>query len=369
MMTESLSCTSGIQHAMTLPIMMNSSDKKKNHNHHRVQYNHKCSVVLIPSRQEYVDAGIDLWYSQMDQMNAQQEVLEEISTLLSSNPSLWTVKSAMRFLYEPRVDHYDNDDVDEGYADEASQIQKDPINVVIANQSMLQYKLHSIAITEVLSAHGYLVSSVTHYNTIEELISHRRPHDGGRESPCLYPCDAKTEEAPSVILLDQNVFCTYDLWSISMLIPSSIVTELRQCYHTDKVLIGLCIEQATGSNSLFLQSIEHLVDFKWMKPVDTTLCMESILPMLVKTRFKSNLKHNLLHKVVVQLDSIAYNDSLKLKTSMSEADDTDLSLSSPTDKDTTTTTSTCIKDHPTSTCIKEHPITSTAMQTYFKFLS
>lgn len=349
MMTESLSCTSGIRHVMTPPIMTSS---EKNH-HRRVRYNHKCSVVLIPSRQEYADAGIDLWYSHKDQINAQHEVLEEISPVLSSNPS-WTVKSAMRFLYEPRVHHYDTD------VREASHIQKDAINVVVVNQSMLQYKLHSIAITEVLSAHGYIVSSMTHYNTIEELISHR---SGGRESPC----NAQAE-TPSVILLDQNVFCIYDLWSISMLIPSSIVTELRQCYHTDKVLIGLCIEKVT-SNSLFVQSIEHLVDFKWVKPLDTISCMQSTLPMLVKTRFKRN-NHNLLNEV--KLDSAVYNDSLKLKRNSYETDHVHLSLSSTTDKDT----STCIKDNPITsikdnpiTSIKDHPITSTAVETYFKFLS
>jgi len=337
MMTMSMSCSNSIPDAV-LPTM--ASLEKHHHQHqYHVNYNLKCSVVLIPSRQEYAAAGIDLWYSQKDQMNAQHEALEEIAAVLRSNPSL-NVKSAMRFLYQPRVNN-DNDGDDDKHSDECSTIRKDPINMVVVNQSVLQYKLHSRAIMEALGDHWH-IESVMHYHTIEELISHRRLD---REKHC----EAQTEaEAPTIILLDQNVFCTYDLWSISMLIPSSIVTELRQYYHADKVLIGLCLEGETNNSSLFVQSIEQLVDFQWVKPFDSSI---SMLPVLAMTHFKKD--YNL------QLNAVAYNDSIKLRSS-SESVHCDLSSTGTTGigRDTTTTT-----------CIKDNPITSTAMRTYFKFLS
>jgi hypothetical protein len=43
------------------PSTLQSPRKKK-----RVQYAEVCSVVLIPCRREYVEAGIDLWYHSED---------------------------------------------------------------------------------------------------------------------------------------------------------------------------------------------------------------------------------------------------------------------------------------------------------------
>lgn len=73
-----------------------------------INFSNRCSVVLIPSRKEYVDAGIDLWISKSEQSVAQNEVVDEVRGLLDHNPAL-TIRMAISFLYQPRV----TDDIDE----------------------------------------------------------------------------------------------------------------------------------------------------------------------------------------------------------------------------------------------------------------
>ncbi len=67
-----------------------------------VSFSNRCSVVLIPSRKEYIDAGIDLWISKFEQSVAQAEVAEEVRGLLDHNPAL-TIRMAISFLYQPRL--------------------------------------------------------------------------------------------------------------------------------------------------------------------------------------------------------------------------------------------------------------------------
>ena len=61
-----------------------SSDlKKRKRNNHCVHYCERCTVVLIPSRIEYIDAGIDLWYKQADFLTAMIQVQEEMDAAFS----------------------------------------------------------------------------------------------------------------------------------------------------------------------------------------------------------------------------------------------------------------------------------------------
>lgn len=71
----------------------------------KVQYNNVCSVILIPSRQEYYDAGLgmDLWISRQDLMYSQRCVMDEVTQVMDYNPAL-TIELAMAFLYQPRPD-------------------------------------------------------------------------------------------------------------------------------------------------------------------------------------------------------------------------------------------------------------------------
>ena len=54
----------------------------------QVHYSNKCSVVLIPCRDEYKKAGIDLWYTNNDFSTAIQQVMAEVDTVFHTHPSL-----------------------------------------------------------------------------------------------------------------------------------------------------------------------------------------------------------------------------------------------------------------------------------------
>ena len=61
--------------------MLSSPTVKKRKRNNSVHYFERCTVVLIPSRIEYIDAGIDLWYKQADYCVAMMQVQEEMDAL------------------------------------------------------------------------------------------------------------------------------------------------------------------------------------------------------------------------------------------------------------------------------------------------
>mmetsp|Transcript_21234 Transcript_21234/g.29216 ORF Transcript_21234/g.29216 Transcript_21234/m.29216 type:complete len:115 (-) Transcript_21234:322-666(-) len=71
-----------------------------------VQYNEICSVVLIPSRFEYFNAGIDLWYKPADFSTAISQVRQEILLLMSIDKSIVNEESARAALYKPSRGSY-----------------------------------------------------------------------------------------------------------------------------------------------------------------------------------------------------------------------------------------------------------------------
>jgi len=66
-----------------------------------VQYSDMCSVVLIPTRFEYFNAGIDLWYRPADFTIAISQVRKEIRLLMSIYRSIVNEESAKTALYQP----------------------------------------------------------------------------------------------------------------------------------------------------------------------------------------------------------------------------------------------------------------------------
>ena len=76
------------------------SNQKSNRKRKVVHYAEKCSVVLIPSRVEYFNAGIDLWYKQKDFKSALNQVRKEIGLLMSIDSSI-TLQKARIQLFQP----------------------------------------------------------------------------------------------------------------------------------------------------------------------------------------------------------------------------------------------------------------------------
>mmetsp|Transcript_32461 Transcript_32461/g.44491 ORF Transcript_32461/g.44491 Transcript_32461/m.44491 type:complete len:94 (+) Transcript_32461:91-372(+) len=78
-----------------------SSEQKISHKKRKVvHYAEKCSVVLIPSRVEYFNAGIDLWYKPKDFSSALNQVQKEIGLLMSIDSSI-TIQKARIELFQP----------------------------------------------------------------------------------------------------------------------------------------------------------------------------------------------------------------------------------------------------------------------------
>lgn len=75
----------------------NSSSSKK------VKYAKTCAVILIPSRDEYFKAGINLWYDRKDLKLSQYQASIELKHIMEENPVL-TMEAAMTYLYQPKIE-------------------------------------------------------------------------------------------------------------------------------------------------------------------------------------------------------------------------------------------------------------------------
>ena len=83
------------------------SSKRLNRIQRRVCYSDQCSVILIPSREEYEKAGIQLWYTPETFGEAITEMMSEVETCMSMNPAI-SRKDALKTLYNHST--YDQDD-------------------------------------------------------------------------------------------------------------------------------------------------------------------------------------------------------------------------------------------------------------------
>ena len=75
----------------------------------KVHYARTCNLILIPTRQEYIDASIDLWYTRTTFDMAKLQASKEIRELMLKHPSL-TFEKAVLILYQPQP--HDDDEFD-----------------------------------------------------------------------------------------------------------------------------------------------------------------------------------------------------------------------------------------------------------------
>ena len=69
----------------------------------KIRFAKSCAVILIPSRSEYLNAGINLWYDRPMLKGIQLAASREIKYLMDDNPLL-TTEAAMAHLYQPNID-------------------------------------------------------------------------------------------------------------------------------------------------------------------------------------------------------------------------------------------------------------------------
>lgn len=65
-----------------------------------VRYAKTCSLILIPTRHEYAEAQIDLWYGRFSFEQAKLQASLEIKSLMTTNPYM-TFEKAVNLLYQP----------------------------------------------------------------------------------------------------------------------------------------------------------------------------------------------------------------------------------------------------------------------------
>ena len=75
-------------------------EKTNGNSANHVRYKKTCDVILIPSKEEYVEFGIQLWYKPKDFKIAKAEAKEELRELLEYLPHL-SFSSALTLLYQP----------------------------------------------------------------------------------------------------------------------------------------------------------------------------------------------------------------------------------------------------------------------------
>ena len=71
-----------------------------------VRFHNVIKIVLIPKVSELYDT-IDIWWSEMDKLNAYKSMYAEIQVLQKRHPAM-TFKQAMKLLYQPNnLRYYD----------------------------------------------------------------------------------------------------------------------------------------------------------------------------------------------------------------------------------------------------------------------
>ena len=67
----------------------------------KIRYAECCSIILIPTRDEYVRAGIELWYGAEDFQGAVRQVIAEVANLMAVDPERYPTKDlALKALYD-----------------------------------------------------------------------------------------------------------------------------------------------------------------------------------------------------------------------------------------------------------------------------
>ena len=223
----------------------NSAVNSKDH----VKYSRSCSVILIPSRQEYRDAGINLWWSRSDQMTAQTQVKTELKTLLDFNPIL-SIRAGMKYLYQPKT----SDRISSPTAS-VSATAKEPFTVIIIDSDMDS-------------------NSRTYDSVLKGLRNQEK-----LEVDCkaIYSAEValqtvKDHPYVDVVLIDESACCGqgFDICRLK--------TMLKEFNKKPSTLYGVLIENNEECEHKRHDAVEDGFDFIWPKPIASSVDM---LPIMI----------------------------------------------------------------------------------------
>ena len=225
-----------------------------------VKYAKTCAVVLIPSREEYFNAGIVLWYDSKELKLSQYQASIELKHVMEENPVL-TIEAAMTYLYQPKIDILHRN-VDHWFTsrklnllviDKSTKNANDTINDVITSQPRWQWSATS---AESGDAAIKMIKNGSHQFDI--------------------------------VLVDESI----DGKEIFNL--KAIVTIFRSVFG-DSVFIGCTVNDQFDSinafnctvNSSKKEALSAGCDFVWKKPISK---FTKMLPLLLATRNKVRLE-------------------------------------------------------------------------------
>jgi hypothetical protein len=212
-----------------------------------VRYAKSSTIILIPSREEYEEAGIDLWYSNNDQIASKCQVSDEVRSLMSYNPVL-TFEQAMSYLYQPRDKFVDSIRLDE--IDERKALR---ILCVDSNETDL-------------SSSQDISQSLQKYNRWIITYEYTRSHN----SALKYIADGKDSMNKfDLVLINTNIGGDY----------ISLVNQFRLAYGDDS-LIGLINSSGEITEDELLHAKEKKVDFMW-KSIHNSI---ELLPIVLASR-------------------------------------------------------------------------------------
>jgi hypothetical protein len=235
------------QDSMTDFSKYNTSRNIEKKKRSRVKYARSCSVILIPCRKEYVDAGIDLWYSRNDQAAAQNQVKVELKTLLDFNPIL-TIRSAMNFLYQPKIE-----DVSKCLLDSQ-------LRVLLIDRGHLHVSDSSVMTA--LENNSCKCRAVSSMHDAVAVIS---------SNSCSF----------NVALIDESI-CICDQDDMNTVISAALL-QLQNHWKEPTTLFGLLIANDEDCEEKRCHGVSVGFDFIWPKPIDES-CQMLHLMMAEKSK-------------------------------------------------------------------------------------
>mmetsp|Transcript_15040 Transcript_15040/g.25018 ORF Transcript_15040/g.25018 Transcript_15040/m.25018 type:complete len:259 (+) Transcript_15040:201-977(+) len=230
------------------------SQSKKNGPFKKVKYAKTCSIVLIPSKEEYVEAGIDLWYDQHDQAFAQSQLVADIQELMASYPIL-TMELAIAYLCQPQIEY-------SSALGKLLSSMRSNLDIIVVDKNANSFESVKQQLSDTFDGFPHWTPIFSNFKSGDEALA------------ALGQSKRSTNSNTTVVLLDYNI---YDRSDNSFL---SVISVLRTVYGKT-LLIGLCLPADIQHQKLKSSALAVGVDFVWTQPISASIRM---LPLLLAAR-------------------------------------------------------------------------------------
>lgn len=205
---------------------------------------------------EYIEAGIDLWYSKGDQTSAQLQMAADVNNLIHYNPSL-SIEQAMDFLLQPRIDYLSS------FTTLNPSTTQDNLSLMIIDKDKSSFDDSSKSILQSLRECNRFSITCTHAMSAEQSLKIISNSSDG----VINKID--------IIILDSNLYENRDINYLSLL-------RMFRSVYGETILIGVLFPTLSHVEEEFRQrAIKAGVDFIWAKPVAQYADM---LPLLISIR-------------------------------------------------------------------------------------